>query len=178
MKTIGLILGSTRQQRFGDKVATWLLTEANVLPDTEVKLLDLRDFALPFFDEAKPTSDLGGHYSHPEAMRWSAAVQSCDYLVFITPEYNHAYPAVLKNAVDYLFAEWHGKPYGIVSYSGGPIGGARAAMQLRSLLDYMGLACKGEMNLIFATKALSVEGQLVDTAWSARAHTLLKKLIA
>lgn len=176
--TIGIILGSTRQNRFGDKVANWLMAEAKTLPDVQVKLLDLRDFALPFFDEVKPTSDLGGVYSHPEATRWAEAVKSCDRLIWVTPEYNHSYPAVVKNSVDYLFAEWHGKPYAICSYSAGPIGGARSAMQLRALLDYMGLVCKGEMNMTFAPKAFNEAGELVDSAWKKRAEQFLTKLVS
>jgi NAD(P)H-dependent FMN reductase len=178
MKTLGIILGSTRQHRFGDKVAQWLCVEGQQLTDVQAKLLDLKEFALPFFDEPKPPSALGGVYSSPEATRWAEAIKSCDALVFCTPEYNHSYPAVLKNAIDYLYAEWHGKPYTIVSYSGGPIGGARCATRLRGLLDYMGLRCHGEVNIPFVTKVIDTHGQLVDRAWSERMQTSLKKLIA
>ena len=154
------------------------MTEARTLPDVAVKLLDLKEFNLPFFDEPKPPSALGGVYSSPEATQWAEAVKGCDALVLCTPEYNHSYPAVLKNAIDYLYAEWHGKPYTIVSYSGGPIGGARCATRLRGLLDYMGLQCHGEVNIPFATKVIDGHGQLLDTAWSERMHTILNKLIA
>lgn len=175
MQRIGIILGSTRQNRFGERVAQWVMTQ---LPDTEeraAQLLDLRDFALPFYDEPKPASDLNMRYSHPAAQTWCDTIVQCDAFIFITPEYNHSYPAVLKNAIDYLWEPWQGKPFVIVSYSPGAIGGARAAEQLRNLLNYMGLHGRGELNLTFAKKQLSVDpaptAELVG-----RLHTVVNKL--
>lgn len=177
MKKIHIILGSTRQQRFGEVVAQWLLREAKTVVGLDVELVDLRELALPFFDEPKPPSALQELYSHPAAQRWSQIIKSSDDLVFVTPEYNHSYPAVVKNAVDYLASEWKNKPYVIVSYSPGPIGGARAAMQLRGLLDYMGARCHGEMNMTFASKHFDETGKLMDEQWAERAHKLLSSLV-
>lgn len=176
MKKIHFILGSTRQQRFGETVAQWLLQEAKQVAGVATELLDLRTVGLPFFDEPKPPTVLHGVYSNPVAQRWSDTIRASDGFVFVTPEYNHSYPGVLKNAVDYLFDEWQKKPYVIVSYSPGPIGGARAAAQLRGLLDYIGLDCRGEMNLTFAAKHFDEAGKLTETTWSERAQKLLQSL--
>jgi NAD(P)H-dependent FMN reductase len=110
---------------------------------------------MPFVDSQILPAALEGHYPHEVVQRWSDVIRGCDGLVFVTPEYNHGYPAVLKNAIDWLWDEWKSKPAGIVSYSSGPIGGARGTEQLKLVLSYVGLrvtqnhihigSAKGEM---------------------------------
>ena len=98
---IKVILGTTRQRRFGDKPAHWITDEAKALPDVEVELLDLRDYAIPFFDE--PMSPMWGNrsYTNEAIQRWADRISEADAFIMIAPEYNHGYPAVLKNAIDY-----------------------------------------------------------------------------
>lgn len=127
---LGIIIGSTRQGRFADKPARWLLELATQRTDLAVELVDLRDYALPFFDE--PKSPLRAPSQHPVALQWAAKVASLDAFVFVTGEYNHSIPASLKNALDYLYAEWNRKPAAYVSY--GNAGGARGVEQLRLML--------------------------------------------
>lgn len=131
MPNIQVILGSSRQGRSGEKVARWFMSHAQARPDLDVELVDLRDWPLPFFDQQTPPT-MGG-YSDPAQQRWAAQVARADGYVLVTPEYNHGYPAVLKNALDHLFAEWNGKPVGFVGY-GGPGGGLRAVEQLRQVV--------------------------------------------
>jgi NAD(P)H-dependent FMN reductase len=90
-------------------------------------LLDLRDYPLPHLDEPLPPSR--GQYQNDQTKQWAATIVSFDGFVIVTPEYNHGTSGVLKNAIDYLYAEWNNKAVGFVSY--GTAGGARAVEHLR-----------------------------------------------
>ena len=127
--SVKVILGTTREGRFGDKPAHWILEEAANQPGVEAELLDLRDFPLPFFDRPTSPGREGGVYSNPVLTRWAEQVAQADAYIVVSPEYNHGYPAVLKNAFDHTYPEWARKPIGFVSY--GNAGGARAVEQLR-----------------------------------------------
>ena len=129
MLRIGIILGSTRAGRFADRPAEWLLGLAK-RDGVAFELVDLRDYALPFFDE--PKSPLREPSKHEVAVRWSRKVAELDGFIFVTGEYNHSIPAALKNALDYLYAEWNRKPAAFVAY--GNAGGARGVEQLRLIL--------------------------------------------
>jgi NAD(P)H-dependent FMN reductase len=125
-----VILGSTRQNRQGEKVARWVMNRLQTRSDATFELADLQALALPLFD-----SPMGPSYGPvaSEARAWAELVGNADGFIFITPEYNHGYPAPLKNAIDHLFHEWAHKPVAIVNY-GGFSGGYRAAEQLRQVL--------------------------------------------
>ena len=127
--SVKVILGSTREGRFGDKPAHWIVGEAAKLPGVDAELLDLRDFPLPFFDRPTSPSREGGVYQNPVVARWAERVATADAYIVVSPEYNHGYPAVLKNAFDHICFEWARKPIGFLSYGG--VGGARAVEQLR-----------------------------------------------
>jgi NAD(P)H-dependent FMN reductase len=129
---IKIILGTTRQRRFGDKPAHWIGDEARAQADVDVELLDLRDYPLPFFDEPASPAWGKGQYTNEAVQRWADRIADGDAFVMVTPEYNHGYPAVLKNAIDHLYPEWLNKPVGFVSY--GNAGGARAVEQLRQVV--------------------------------------------
>lgn len=124
---IKVILGSTRQGRFGEKVAAWVMDQVK-----DAELLDLREFPLPFFDEAITPSALKVPYANPVVARWTAKIADGEAFIVITPEYNHGYPAVLKNALDYVKKEWMNKKIGFVGY--GTLGAARAIEQLRQVV--------------------------------------------
>lgn len=126
---IQVIMGSTRQGRFSEKAARWIYEEASQRPELEVELVDLRDYPLPFFDEPKSPAHLQGKYSDERVQVWARKVAEADGYIIVTPEYNHGYPAVLKNTLDVLYPEWNNKPVGFVSY--GNAGGARGVEQLR-----------------------------------------------
>jgi len=127
---IKIIIGSTRPNRFSEKPAHWICQEAKTRDGLDVDLLDLRDYPLPFFDEA-PQVLRTGVYVNPVATRWAHKVNEGDGYIIVSPEYNHAYPAVLKNALDYVYSGWNNKPVGFVSYGG--VGGARGVQQLRQV---------------------------------------------
>ncbi len=124
---IAIIIGTTRQGRFGDKPAQWLLNIARARGDADYEIVDLRDHPLPFFDE--PRSPMMVPPAHPEALAWGRRLAQFDGFVIIAAEYNHGYSAVLKNALDYAYAEFVRKPVAFVAY--GNAGGARAVEQLR-----------------------------------------------
>jgi NAD(P)H-dependent FMN reductase len=136
MLRIGIILGSTRPGRNGEAVAKWVFEIAQKRKDADFELVDIKDFDLPLLDEPVPPSM--GQYSKPHTKKWAAKVGSFDGYVFVTPEYNHGISGALKNAIDFLFAEWNNKAAGFVSYGGA--GGARAVEQLRLVLAEVQMA--------------------------------------
>jgi NAD(P)H-dependent FMN reductase len=128
---IQVILCSTRQSRFGDKPAHYVLGELQKRPDVRAELVDLRDWPLPFFDH--PVSPMRAKITEPAAVaKWAAKVGEADGYVIVSPEYNHGYSAVLKNALDWVYSEWTKKPVGFVGY--GSTGGSRAIEQLRQVV--------------------------------------------
>jgi len=136
MTRIAIILGSTRPGRNGEAVARWVLQQAATRTDADFELVDLRDHPLPHLDEAIPASM--GMYAQPHTKAWAATIAAYDGFVFVTPEYNHATTGVLKNAIDYLYAEWNNKAAGFVSY--GSSGGARAVEHLRLIMGELQVA--------------------------------------
>jgi len=137
MTKIGIILGSTRPGRNGEPVAKWVLDVASRRADAEFELVDLADFNLPHLDEAMPPSM--GQYSQPHTLAWAEKIRSFDGFIMVTPEYNHSTSGALKNAIDFLFAEWNNKAVGFVSY-GAAAGGARAVEHLRLIAGELMLA--------------------------------------
>jgi NAD(P)H-dependent FMN reductase len=127
MPKIAIIIGSTRDNRFGEKPARWIYEAAAARGDIEVELVDLRDYDLPFFNEV--ASNLWVPSQNPEAVRWQKKVGEFDGYVFVTAEYNRSIPAVLKNALDQAYREWNRKPAACVGY--GTVGAARAIEHLR-----------------------------------------------
>lgn len=137
---IQIILGSTRAGRQGAKVAQWVHNEAKKRSRWDTELLDLVDYPLPFYDEPASPSTLKGVYSNPVVQKWVDTVTRGDGYILVTPEYNHSFPAVLKNALDYPYVAWHRKPVAFVSYSDGTGAGIRAVEQLRNVVADMQLA--------------------------------------
>jgi NAD(P)H-dependent FMN reductase len=124
---IAIILSTARAARFGHKAGQWIHDIAKERSDMEFDLVDLRDHPLPFFDEI--ASNAWVPTQNAEGVRWQKKVGHYDGYIFVTAEYNHGVPAVLKNALDYAYPEWNKKPAAFVGY--GAIGAARAIEQLR-----------------------------------------------
>src|ERR1700722_5119249 len=133
---IGIVLGSTREVRLADRPAEWLLNIARARTDATFELVDLRDYPMPFFDE--PRSPMMVPPRNEVALRWGKKVAELDAFIFITPEYNHGIPGVLKNALDYAYSEFNRKPATFVGY--GNVGGARAVEHLRLVLAELQVA--------------------------------------
>jgi len=146
MLKIGLIVGSTRPNRFADVPARWLLDGAAARHDLSIELLDLRDAALPFFDEPHIPAHHGGAYTQPRAEAWRHRIGALDGFIATVAEYNHGPTGALKNAFDSAFFEWQRKPIGFVGYGG--VGGARAIEQLRTIAVELHMApVKHEVNI-------------------------------
>ena len=136
MVKVAVILGSTRPGRNGEAVAKWTYEIARKRSDAEFELVDIQDYNLPLLDEPVPPSM--GQYSKEHTKKWAAKIGSFDAYVFVTAEYNHGIPGALKNAIDFLFAEWNNKAAGFVSYGGA--GGARAVEHLRLVMAELQIA--------------------------------------
>ncbi|MET9629682.1 NAD(P)H-dependent oxidoreductase [Lentzea sp. NPDC006480] len=136
MTHIGIIIGSTRPGRNGEQVAKWVARQAGQRDDATFELVDLLDFPLPHLDEPMPP--MTGQYQHDHTKAWSAKIAGFDGFIMVTPEYNHSTSGALKNAIDYLHAEWNNKAVGFVSY--GAVGGARAVEHLRLIAGELKMA--------------------------------------
>ncbi|MFC4049829.1 NADPH-dependent FMN reductase [Actinomadura syzygii] len=136
MIKIAVVLASTRPGRRGETVADWVLKHAAQRADARFEPVDLAEVDLPHLDEPMPPAT--GRYTHQHTRSWAETVAGYDGFVFITPEYNHSYPGVLKNALDRVYAEWNNKAAAFVSY--GFDGGVRAVEALRPVLGALQVA--------------------------------------
>ncbi len=126
-----IVIGSTRPGRIGPSVATWIAERAREHGGFDVQVTDLAELNLPLYDE--PNHPRLRQYVNQHTKDWSALADASDAFIFVTPEYNHGFNAALKNAIDYLYHEWHHKAAGIVSY-GGVSAGTRATQMLKQVL--------------------------------------------
>ena len=131
LSSIAIIIGSTRPNRIGRQVAEWVKSVLPASDELSFELIDLADWNLPLLDE--PVMAARGSYANEHTKAWSEKIARYDGFIFVTPQYNWGYPASLKNALDYLYAEWNGKPAVIISY--GYRGGGKAAAQLSQVLE-------------------------------------------
>jgi NAD(P)H-dependent FMN reductase len=136
MTRIGIIIGSTRPGRKAEVVAQWVYDIAKSHSSAEFELVDILDYALPHLDESIPPSF--GQYEHAHTKTWAAKIAEFDGFIFVTPEYNHSVPGALKNAIDFVYAEWNNKAAGFVGY--GSLGGVRAVEHLRVVMAELQIA--------------------------------------
>jgi NAD(P)H-dependent FMN reductase len=178
---IGIVIGSTRPGRFGEKPAAWIHGIARKRADVDFDLIDLRDYPMPLFNE--PGSPAWGPIKNEVAQRWAAKLAGLDGFILVTPEYNHGTSAVLKNALDYAYKEFVRKPVAFVGYGG--VGGARAVEHLRLVAvelqmasvrnavhiagsDFLGLWQQGKSFDEFPYLAESAAAMLEELAWWAK----------
>jgi len=178
---IQIIVGSTRDGRRGVRVAEWFWKLAAAREDLRCELVDLLEWDLPWYRDAVVPPR--GQYSEEATLRWAAKVAPADGYVLLTPEYNHGYPAALKNALDHLYAEWNHKPVTFVTY-GGSAGGVRAAEQLVQVAVELKMApLRPQVHIPMAGRIFGRDGSgevdrrhvdaanvaLTELAWWARA---------
>jgi NAD(P)H-dependent FMN reductase len=127
-----VVIGTTRGSRFSERVAAWALDRLQAAADQNVRFdaLDLREHPVPFFDGPGPAKSPRA-YATEAVERLGRLVDRADAFIVLTADYNHGYPAVLKNAMDWLFVEWRRKPISFVGW--GHVGGANAIEQLREV---------------------------------------------
>lgn len=137
MPHLSIILGSSRRGRFADQVAAWVTSRVGTRSGVSFEVVDLREHPLPFLDQPPPAYT-GRNYPNAHSARLGRILDRADGFLILTPEYNHGYPAVLKNALDHTFVEWNRKPVAFVGW--GNVGGARAIEQLRLVAVELELA--------------------------------------
>ncbi len=162
MTVISVIVGSTRENRFSEKPAKWILQHLKKRDGVDARLLDLRDFPMPFFDQpATPATPGRAPYKNDVVQTWTAAIAQSDAFVFVTPEYNYGTSAVLKNAIDWVYPEWNRKAAAFVSY--GSALGARSVQQLRETAIELQLApIRSSVHIPLATLMAHYKGGDVD----------------
>lgn len=151
---IAVIIGSTRKARFADKPAQWLMEKVKDHAELDFELVDLRDFDLPFFDEA--ASNAWVPSQDPRAVRWQQKVAEFDGYLFVLAEYNHGMPASVKNAFDQDYVGWNRKPVGALAY--GSMGGARSLEHLRQVAV--------ELQMVPLRNAVHIGGSEFFKVWS------------
>jgi NAD(P)H-dependent FMN reductase len=167
MPKLSVVIASTRPGRAGLSIAEWFGARARAHQAFDVDLIDLADVDLPFMDE--PNHPRLRRYEHDHTKAWSARVDAADAFVFVTPEYNYGFTAPLKNAIDYLHAEWQHKPVGFVSY-GGVAAGTRAVQMLKQVVTTLKMLPLVEaVNIPFHPQFIDEDGivhanQLMDNA--------------
>lgn len=155
--TLQIVIASTRPGRVGLPVATWFAERARQHGAFEVEVVDLAEVNLPFFDE--PHHPRLRRYVHQHTKDWSATIDRADAFVFVTPEYNYGFNAVLKNAIDFLHHEWRDKPVGFVSY-GGVAAGTRAVQMLKQVLTTLKMLPVFEsVNIPFVAQFVGDDGE-------------------
>jgi len=156
-----IIIGSTRPGRVGPSVAAWITERAREHGGFDVQVTDLAELNLPMLDE--PNHPRLRQYTHQHTWDWSAIVEASDAFIFVTPEYNYAFNAALKNAIDYLYHEWHNKAAGIVSY-GGIAAGTRATQMLKQVLTALKIMPVPEaVNIPFVVRHLDEDKRFKST---------------
>lgn len=175
--SIKIILGSTRPGRFSEKPGNWILGEASRRDDIASELLDLRDYQMPFFNEQETPSYKTKPYTHEAVVRWTEKIAEADGFIVIAPEYNHGYPAVLKNAFDYAYQEWNGKPIAFISY--GSAMGGRSVEQLRLVAVELQMApIRNAIHMPWDTvEAATKEGLSAFKQYEQRASGLMDQLV-
>ncbi|SDK79327.1 NADPH-dependent FMN reductase [Paracoccus chinensis] len=151
---IAVIIGSTRKARFADKPAAWLMDKVKDHPELDFELVDLRDYDLPFFDEAASNAYVPSQ--DPRAVRWQQKVAEFDGYLFVLAEYNHGMPASVKNAFDQDYVGWNRKPVGALAY--GSMGGARSLEHLRQVAV--------ELQMVPLRNAVHIGGSEFFKVWS------------
>ncbi|MEV5750636.1 NAD(P)H-dependent oxidoreductase [Actinoallomurus sp. NPDC052308] len=173
---VAVIVGSVREGRFGTTVADWFADRARRRTDVDVDVIDLAEVGLPLVFPAFGTAPA------PDTTRALKTVTprlaAADAFVVVTPEYNHSFPASLKNLIDWHSAEWHAKPVGFVSY-GGLSGGLRAVEHLRPVFaELHAVTVRDTVSFHGARERFDAEGRPVDPdGCDAAAETLLDQLL-
>jgi NAD(P)H-dependent FMN reductase len=180
MIAISVVVGSIRQGRFSEKPARWIHQRLKQREGVEAWLLDLREFPLPFFDHPLPPAMPGRPaYEDEVVKRWTTEIARSDGFVFVTPEYNYGPPAVLKNAIDWVYPEWNRKAAAFVSY--GSAMGARSVQQLRETAIELQLApIRSSVHIPAATLWAHLRGGDVDAGFAdltGAADTMIDDLL-
>ncbi len=171
-----IIIASTRPGRVGPSVASWINERAIAHGGFDVELIDLAEVNLPMFDE--PKHPRFRQYVHQHTKDWSATIDRADAFIFVVPEYNYGFNAAIKNAIDYLNAEWQHKPVGFVSY-GGVAAGTRAVQMLKQVVTTLKMVPMFDaVNIPFVQQFLDADRKLQpNDIMEAAATAMLDELV-
>jgi NAD(P)H-dependent FMN reductase len=160
-RRVAVVIGSTRPKRICPDIAGWVRSTAEEHSPLRYESIDLALIDLPFLDE--PLKPAQGQYRHEHTRAWSRLVSGFDGFVFVFPQYNWGYPAPLKNALDFLYAEWRGRPATSVTY--GTRGGNRAAQQFLGVMEGVHMRpLPDRVEILIAAEDVDEEWQLRDAA--------------
>ena len=175
MYKLKIISSTVRPGRKGPHVTRWIAEKARGNENFEVEVLDLKEIGLPLMDEAfHPRLK---KYEHDHTKNWSSKIEEADAFIFVTGEYDHNYPAPLRNALEFLYSEWCYKAAGIVSY-GGVSAGTRAAKSLcGDLTSFRVVPLVEAVNIPFFTEFIKNEKLVPNEIMEKAADTLLKQLV-
>ena len=165
MTVISVIVGSTREGRFSEKPARWILQHLKRRDGVDARLLDLRDFPMPFFDQpVTPATPGRPAFENEVVQKWTAAIAQSDGFVFVTPEYNYGPAAVLKNAIDWVYPEWHRKAAVLRELR--QHGRVRSVQQLRETVIELQLApIRSSVHIPVATCGLTTRAAMLKLDW-------------
>jgi NAD(P)H-dependent FMN reductase len=177
MLNIPVVLGSVREGRKSIFAANFILEQLGAKNIT-TQLVDFKELSLPFFEQALMPVQMKGQYPYPNAQKWSEIARAADGFVIVTPEYNHSYPAVLKNALDWLYLEFEKKPVALVGVSSGRFGGARAIEHLRPVMEnYSMFAIRETVNFGPVSQAFDEQGKLIEERYIGQVNSLIDVLL-
>lgn len=178
MLNIPVILGSVRTGRKSEAAARFVLGKVKAL-GIETQLVDFKELPLPFFNADRMPVEMKGIYPDPNVQKWSEIAYKADAYIIVTPEYNHGYPGVLKNALDWLYLEFDHKPVGLVGVSDGLVAGARVIEQLRPIMENFSMfAVRETVMFAKAQDVFDADGKLLDEKYNKRVDGLLKSLVS
>jgi NAD(P)H-dependent FMN reductase len=170
---IAVVIGSTRPTRICADIAAWAYDAIQDGSELTYELLDLAKINLPLLDE--PLKAALHQYEHEHTRAWSRLIQTYDGFLFVFPQYNWGYPAVLKNALDYLYEEWHDKPASFITY--GTRGGSKAAEQFITVMHGLHmLVLDDHIEAIITDNDVDTDWQLIDVETTL--HPTLAQLAA
>ena len=175
---VGVILGSIRKIRRGERVAKWLMPQLSKIKEAEFELLDLRDYPLPFYSEDNSPNSLENGYTNEVAKKWAAKIGEMDGFIIINSEYNHGPAAVLKNALDWVYNEWVKKPIAFVSYAPGMGAGIRGVEQLRlSTIELQMAPIREAIHISHVLDTIDEKGNLLKGSYEKRVVTVVEELL-
>jgi NAD(P)H-dependent FMN reductase len=169
-----VILGSVRRGRMSDRVATFVMKRLEATGAVSAELVDLDALNLPIMEERlgriEPTP--------PGVAELGASIENADALIVVTPEYNHGYPGVLKNALDYFYAQYKRTPVALVTVSSGGHGGVNAWAQLVTVLTHMGaIVLPVSVAVSHVEKSFAEDGTAVEQAYVKRTDGMIAELL-
>lgn len=174
MLNVLVILGSVRRGRMSERVATFVMTRLAAATGVQAELVDLAALDLPIMEERL------GRIDPPPAgvPELGAKIEAADAMIIVSPEYNHGYPGVLKNALDYFYAQYKRTPVALVTVSNGGHGGVNAWAQLVTVLTHMGaIVLPVTVAVSHVEKSFSPEGEALEPMYVKRTDGLISELV-